>query len=98
MKNEITCLTCTNLDNCRLKPIILNPSIEKCNYAAEGCVYYHGELRGTDKDKVLHILSDKKMITFGELSEKTGLPIATKRQRQIIWNAVNRLIREGVQD
>ena len=95
MKTEVTCLTCTNLDNCRLKTIITNPSIKKCNYAKEGCVRYHGGLRGTDKDKILFCLQNKEVVNLDYIRNTTGLPIETKPQKQIIWNAINRLIREG---
>ena len=93
MKN---CLKCFNIENCRLRHIIRNPNIKSCNYAKEGCVHYKGdELGGTDKDQVLYCLKKKKEVDLDFISQTTGLPIGTKAERQIIWNAIARLIKEG---
>ena len=91
------CLNCLNIENCRLRHLIRNPEIKTCNYAKEGCRWYKGETpRGTDKDMVLAVLRDaNEPVDVKLISLKTGLPIETKSQRQIIWNAINRLIGEG---
>lgn len=36
------CTECENLNDCRLKEIILSTHIQCCNYAAEGCENYIG--------------------------------------------------------
>ena len=91
-----TCTQCLNLNTCRLKAIILNPDIITCNYAAEGCIRYKGSwLDKRPKEKILHLLQNNSEVTMQLIHNETGLPIATKRQKQIIWNAVNRLIKQG---
>lgn len=101
-----TCLICSSLNNCRLKDFILNKEIKTCNYAKEGCVHYRGvgfvhlinkvgKLRSTDKDHILNLLQHNSVVSMATISKKTGLPISNMPQKQIIWNAVNRLIKEG---
>ena len=104
--NKKTCLICTTLNTCRLKDFILNKKIKTCNYAKEGCVHYRGvgfvhltnkvsKPKGSDKDRILCLLQHHKNISMATISAQTGLPISNMPQKQIIWNAVNRLIKEG---
>ena len=93
MKN---CLKCFNIENCRLRHIIRNPNIKSCNYAKEGCIHYKTtDLVGTDKDKILFLLKKYKEIDLELIHKKAKLEIGTKKERQIIWNAISRLIKEG---
>ena len=91
-----SCLNCLNIENCRLRHLIRDPKIKKCNYAKEGCVRYKTDgLIGTDKDKILYLLKNHKEVNLELIHEKAKLEIATKKDRQIIWNAINRLIKQG---
>ena len=95
MKDK-NCYECKNLPNCRLRDIILNPDIKKCNYAKEGCIYYKGDgLSGSAKDKLLTLLKTNDGVTMQLIHEKTGLEIYDTDKRQVIWNAINRLIKDG---
>jgi len=90
------CTQCLNLNTCRLKEIILNPNISTCNYAEQGCVRYNGKGLGKrPKERILHLLQTNDVVTMQMISEKANLPICTKAEKQIIWNAVNRLIKKG---
>lgn len=91
-----TCTQCLNLNTCRLKAIILNPNISSCNYAQEGCIRYKVKrLHRATKEKILHLLQNNSEVTIQLIHTETGLPIRTKSEKQIIWNAVNRLIKKG---
>ena len=91
-----SCLNCLNIENCRLRFLIRDPNIETCNYAKEGCIRYKTDgLIGTDKDKILLLLKKYKEIDLELIHEKAKLEIATKNDRQIVWNAINRLIKQG---
>lgn len=91
-----TCTECLNISTCRLKEIILNPNIPTCNYAKEGCRRYKGKaIIGRPKERILHLLQTNDIVTMQMISEKANLPISTKPEKQIIWNAINRLIKKG---
>ena len=91
-----SCLKCLNIENCRLRHLIRDPNIDTCNYAKEGCIHYKTtDLVGTDKDKILFLLKKYKEIDLELIHKKAKLEIGTKKERQIIWNAINRLIKQG---
>lgn len=91
-----TCTQCLNLNTCRLRELILNPDIPTCNYAKEECRRYKDKEKvARPKERILHLLQTNDVVTMQMISEKANLPISTKGDKQIIWNAVNRLIRKG---
>lgn len=96
MATKKSCLKCSRLQHCRLRDRILDPTIPTCNYAKEGCVHYNGfNKTKSDKDRILDVLKCGEVVTFADIHAKTGMPIADEEDKQLIWNYINRLIKEG---
>lgn len=87
-----SCFNCLRLETCRLRDLIKNPNIKTCNYAKEGCIHYRGEVEGkNDKERVLNLLKKNGMCSMSFVMQKIE-----QEEKQVIYNAVNNLIKRGV--
>lgn len=93
---DASCLKCEKLHtSCYLRKYILSEEVEVCDYARWGCVKYKGvgqrKQRGKAIERVKEYLLEQKQSTASEIAEALCI------DRQVVINAINRLVKQGLQ-